>query len=101
MLKSRQKVEQYRFSCLKLTQYQLINLEISTLAPLITSVWSDEAVTAENFVIEPLIEIASLTYIEQLSVRDEDVDTRNVISINREGAERTESEPVQLSVSFI
>lgn len=79
----------------------MINLAISTLSALITSLRSNEAVTAENSVVEPLIEIGSLTDVEQLPIADEKIDSRDVISMNREGTEGTETEPVQLSVSFI
>ncbi len=79
----------------------MINLAVSTLSALITSLRSNKAVTAENSVVEPLVEIGSLTDIEQLPVRNEEIDSRDVVSMNREGTEGTESEPVQFSVSFI
>lgn len=79
----------------------MINLAVSTLSTLITSLRSNEAVTAELVVVEPLIEIGSLTDVEQLPIADEKIDSRDVISMNREGTEGTETEPVQLSVSFI
>ncbi len=79
----------------------MINLAVSTLSTLITSLRSNEAVTAELVVVEPLIEIGSLTDVEQLPIADEKIDSRDVISMNREGTKGTETEPVQLSVSFI
>ena len=71
VFESLQEVEQYRLLCLPLLEYKVINLAVSRLTALITSCWGDEAVTAVSRIIEPLMEIAGLSDIEEFTASHE------------------------------
>ena len=55
MFVSLQEVEFYGISALELVKDEHVNLAVSTLATLITSIRSNEAVAAENSVVEAMI----------------------------------------------
>ena len=55
MFVSLQEVEHDRLSHLELVKDEHVNLAVSTLATLITSIRSNEAVAAENSVVEAMI----------------------------------------------
>ena len=88
MLCSLQEVEHERLSHLEVLKDEHINLAVSRLTALITSRWSDEAITAVSSVIETLVEVAGLANVEYFIIRDEEIDPSTVISGNREAAER-------------
>ena len=88
MLCSLQEVEHERLSHLEVLKYEPVNLAVSTLAALIASSRSDEAITAVSSVIETLVEVAGLANVEYFIIRDEEIDPSTVISGNREAAER-------------
>lgn len=69
-----------------------INLAVSGLPALITSRWSDEAVTAVASIVEALIEVASLTDVEYLIIRDEEIDPSKIKRSNVEAAEGANTE---------
>ena len=101
MLCSLQEVEHERLSHLEVLKDEHINLAVSRLTALITSRWSDEAITAVSSVIETLVEVAGLANVEYLIIRDEEIDPSTVISGNREAAERPRAELMELPVSFM
>ena len=101
MLCSLQEVEHERLSHLEVLKDEHINLAVSRLTALITSRWSDEAITAVSSVIETLVEVAGLANVEYLIIRDEEIDPSTVISGNREATERPRAELMELPVSFM
>ncbi len=92
MLLSLQEVEHERLFHLELLKNEHINLAVSRLAALITSRWSDEAITAVEPVVEAVIEVTSLANVEYLIIRDEKIDPRDIKRSNVEAAERTKTE---------
>lgn len=64
MLCSLQEVEHERLFHLELVKDEHVNLAVSRLTALIASSRSNEAITAVEPVVEPLIKIASLTDVE-------------------------------------
>ena len=88
MLCSLQEVEHERLSYLELLKDEHINLAVSRLPALITSRWSDEAITAVAPIVESLVEVAGLANIEYFTIGYEKIDPSTVISGNREAAER-------------
>ena len=68
MLRSLQEVEQERLSNLELLKYEVINLAVSRLPAMITSCWSDEAITTVAPVVEAVVEITSLADVEYLII---------------------------------
>ena len=92
MLCSLQEVEHERLFHLELLKNEPVNLAVSRLPALITSSWSDEAITAVAPVVESLVEVASLTDVEYLIIRDEEIDPRNVEWSNVEAAEGANTE---------
>ena len=92
MLCSLQEVEHERLSHLEVLKDEHINLAVSRLTALIASSRSDEAITAVAPIVESLVEVASLTDVEYLIIRDEEIDPRNVECSNVEAAEGTNTE---------
>ena len=92
MLRSLQEVEQESLSNLEVMKDEVINLAVSRLTALITSWWSDEAITTVASVVEPLVEIACLPDVEDLIIRDEEIDPSKIKRSNVEAAERAKTE---------
>ena len=92
MLCSLQEVEHDRLSHLEVLKYEPVNLAVSRLPALITSRWSDEAVTAVSSVIETLVEVAGLANVEYLIMRDEEIDPSKIKRSNVEAAEGANTE---------
>lgn len=101
MLCSLQEVEHERLSHLELLKDEHINLAVSGLPALITSRWSDEAITAVSPIVEPLIEIAGLSDVKDIAIGDEHVNTRDVICGNGEATERLRAELMELFVPLV
>ncbi len=89
---SLQEVEHERLFHLEVLKDEHINLAVSRLPALITSRWSDEAVTAVAPIVEAMVEVASLTDIEYLIIRDEEIDPSKIKRSNVEAAEGTNTE---------
>ena len=87
MFVSLQEVEFYGMSNLELVKNEHVNLAVGTLTALIASSRSNEAITAVEPVVEPLIEIASLTDVEYRIMRDEEIDPSDLKRSNVEAAE--------------
>ena len=88
MLCSLQEVEFYWMSNLEVLKDEHINLAVSRLTALITSRWSDEAITAVAPIVEAVVKITSLTNVEYLTIRSEEIDPSNLKRSNVEAAER-------------
>ena len=88
-------------SNLELVKNEHVNLAVGTLTALITSSRSDEAITAVAPVVESLVEVASLTDIEYLIIRDEEVDPSKIKRMYREAAERANTKAMKFSASSI
>ena len=101
MLCSLQEVEHERLSHLEVLKNEPVNLAVSRLPALITSRWSDEAITAVAPIVEPLIEIAGLSDVKDIAIGDEHVNARDVISRDGEATERPRAELMELPVSFM
>lgn len=92
MFVSLQEVEHERLFHLELVKDEHINLAVGTLTALITSRRCNEAITAVAPVVEPLIEIASLTDVEYLIMRDEQIDPSDLKRSKVEAAEGANTE---------
>ena len=68
MFVSLQEVEFYGISALELVKDEHVNLAVSTLAALIASSRSNEAITAVAPIVEPLVEITSLADVKYLII---------------------------------
>ena len=68
MFVSLQEVEHERLFHLELVKDEHVNLAVSTLAALIASIRSNEAVAAVVPIVEPLVEITSLADVEYLII---------------------------------
>ena len=101
MFVSLQEVEHERLFHLELVKDEYINLAVGTLTALITSRRCNEAITAVAPVVEAMIEVASLTDVEYLIMRDEQIDPSPVISSNREATERPRAEFMELLVTLV
>ena len=101
MFVSLQEVEHERLFHLELVKDEHVNLAVSTLATLITSIRSNEAVAAENSVVEAMIQIAGFADIEYLIIRDEEIDPSDLKRSNVEAAEGANTEAMQRFMSFI
>ena len=71
MFVSLQEVEFYGISALELVKDEHVNLAVSTLAALIASIRSNEAVAAVVPIVEPLVEIAGFANVEYLILSNE------------------------------
>ena len=58
-------------SCLELSHDEVIDFAVGRLPAYVASHWSDEAVTAVSRIIEPLMEIAGLSDIEEFTASHE------------------------------
>ena len=94
MLRSLQEVEHERLFYLELVKDEHVNLAVGTLSSLITSSRSDEAVTAVAPIIESLVEVTSLTDVEYLTIRSEEIDPSDLKRSNVEAAERAKTKTV-------
>ena len=101
MLCSLQEVEHERLSHLEVLKNEPVNLAVSRLPVLITSRWSDEAMTAVAPIVESLVEVAGLANIEYFTIGYEKIDPSTVISGNGEATERPRAELMELPVSFM
>ena len=101
MLCSLQEVEHERLSHLEVLKDEHINLAVSRLPALITSRWSDEAITAVAPIVEALVEVAGLANIEYFTIGYEEIDPSTVISGNGEATERPQAELMELPASFV
>ena len=101
MFVSLQEVEHERLFHLELVKDEHVNLAVSRLTALITSSRSDEAVTTVEPVVEPLIEIASLTDVEYRIMRDEEIDPSDLKRSNVEAAEGANTKAMKFSASSI
>ncbi len=88
-------------SNLELLKNEHINLAVSTLAALITSIRRDEAITTVAPVVEALVEVAGFTNVEDLILSNENIDPGQVKRSNEEATERAKSKAMQHSVFFI
>ena len=73
-------------------KYEYVNLAVGTLAAMITSRRSDEAITAVAPIVEPLVEVTSLTDVEYLTIRSEEIDPSDLNRSNVEAAEGANTE---------
>ena len=92
MFVSLQEVEHERLFHLELVKDEHVNLAVSTLTPFITSSRSDEAITAVAPIVEAMVEVASLTDVEYLIIRDEEIDPSDLKRSNVEAAEGANTE---------
>ena len=92
MFSSLQEVEHERLSHLEVVKNKVINLAVSRLPALITSRWGDEAITAVAPIIEAVVEVTSLTDVEYLTMRSEEIDPSDLKRSNVEAAERAKTE---------
>ena len=88
-------------SNLELLKNEHVNLAVSTLAALIASSRSNEAITAVAPIVKAMVEVASLTDIEYLIIRDEEVDPSKIKRRYREAAERAKTKAMKFSASSI
>ena len=68
MFRSLQEVEHERLSNHEMLKNEHIDLAVGRLTAMITSSRSDEAVTAVAPIVEPLVEVTSLTDVEYLII---------------------------------
>ena len=73
-------------------KYEYVNLAVGTLAAMITSRRSDEAITTVAPIVEALVEVTSLTDVEYLTIRSEEIDPSDLKRSNVEAAERAKTE---------
>lgn len=92
MFSSLQEVEHERLSHLEVVKNEHVNLAVSRLPALITSRWGDEAITAVAPIIEAVVEVTSLTDVENFIIRDEEIDPSDLKRSNVEAAERAKTE---------
>ena len=88
-------------SNLELLKNEHINLAVSTLAALITSIRRDEAITTVAPVVEALVEVTGFTNVQDLILSNENIDPGQVKRSNEEATERAKSKAMQHSVFFI
>ncbi len=69
-----------------------IDLAVGRLTAMITSSRSDEAVTAVAPIVEAVVKITSLTDVEYLTIRSEEIDPSDLKRSNVEAAERAKTE---------
>ena len=65
-----------------------IDLAVGRLTAMITSSRSDEAITTVAPIVEALVEVTSLTDVEYLTIRSEEIDPSDLKRSNVEAAER-------------
>ena len=68
MFRSLQEVEHERLSNHEMLKDEHVNLAVSRLPAMITSCWSDEAITTVAPVVEAVVEITSLADVEYLII---------------------------------
>ena len=88
MFRSLQEVEHERLSNHEMLKNEHIDLAVGRLTAMITSSRSDEAVTAVAPIVEAVVKITSLTNVEYLTIRSEEIDPSDLKRSNVEAAER-------------